>query len=53
MAKKNKKKQIRLVSQEKTGCFYVTTNTSDNKLKLKKYDKKLRKHCWFTQEKIT
>lgn len=52
MAKKAKKKQVKLVSEEKTGFFYVTTNTSENKLRIKKYDKKIRKHCWFKQEKI-
>lgn len=53
MAKK-KKKQVRLVSNDgdRTGVFYVTTNTTDTKLKLRKYDKKKRKHCWFTQDKI-
>jgi len=50
--------QCRLVSEEGTGVFYVTTFNPKNqlanqkKLRLKKYDWKLRKHVWFKQEKI-
>ena len=46
---------IRLVSEEGTGYFYTTTKnkrTMADKLRLKKYDPKLRRHCWFKEAKI-
>lgn len=46
---------IRLVSEEGTGYFYTTAKnkrTSRDKLRLKKYDPKLRKHVWFKESKI-
>lgn len=46
---------IKLVSSEGTGTFYTTKinkRTMTGKLKRKKYDRKLRKHVWFTQDKI-
>ncbi len=54
MAKKVRTTQIRLVSSEGTGFFYVTkkTQATEGKLKLKKYDNKLRKHVVFQEAKI-
>jgi large subunit ribosomal protein L33 len=46
---------IRLVSEEGTGYFYTTSKnkrTMPDKLRLKKYDPKLRKHVWFKEAKI-
>ncbi len=54
MAKGNRIK-IRLVSEEGTGYFYTTTKnkkTTPKKLRFKKYDAKLRRHCWFKESKI-
>ena len=54
MAKGNRIK-IRLVSEEGTGYFYTTTKnkkTMPGKLRLKKYDAKLRKHVMFKESKI-
>jgi large subunit ribosomal protein L33 len=53
MAKTQKK--IKLVSEAKTGVYYTTVKNKKNtpdKLKLKKYDKVLRKHVMFSEEKI-
>ena len=47
--------KIRLVSTEGTGYFYVTKKNPRNiteKLVLKKYDPKLRKHVDFKEAKI-
>ncbi|HEX9906484.1 MAG TPA: 50S ribosomal protein L33 [Propylenella sp.] len=47
--------KIRLVSDEGTGYFYVTrknTRTMTNKLSLRKYDPKARKHVVFKEAKI-
>ncbi len=47
---------IRLMSEEGTGFFYTTTKNkkkSPDKLRLKKYDPKLGRHCWFKEQKIT
>jgi large subunit ribosomal protein L33 len=47
--------KIRLVSDEGTGYFYVTkknTRTMTEKLSLRKYDPKLRKHVVFKEAKI-
>ncbi len=54
MAKKVRTTQIRLVSSEKTGFFYVTkkTQATEGKLGLKKYDSRLRKHVLFQEAKI-
>jgi large subunit ribosomal protein L33 len=46
---------IKLVSEEGTGYFYTTTKnkrTMPDKLRMKKYDPKLRRHCWFKEAKI-
>lgn len=54
MAKgKTNREQIRLVSTEGTGYFYVTTKKkSREKLELNKYDPKLRRHVKFKEAKI-
>ncbi|MAJ81756.1 MAG: 50S ribosomal protein L33 [Legionellales bacterium] len=56
MAKKsNARINIKLVSSEKTGVFYTTSvnqRNNEGKLKLKKYDKKLRRSVWFNEEKL-
>jgi large subunit ribosomal protein L33 len=47
--------KIRLVSEEGTGFFYVTkknSRTMTDKLTLKKYDPKARKHVLFKEGKI-
>ena len=53
--KSNAREKIKLVSTEGTGVYYTThknkKNTTD-KLRIKKYDKKLRKHVEFKEEKI-
>jgi large subunit ribosomal protein L33 len=46
---------IKLVSSEGTGYFYTTrknTRTTTDKLVLKKYDPKARKHVEFRESKI-
>lgn len=46
---------IRLISSAGTGYFYVTTKnkrTMTQKLKIKKYDPKARKHVEFTEAKM-
>jgi len=53
-----KKKQrvvaIRLVSAAGTGFAYTTKRKATlGKLQLRKYDPVLRKHVWFTEEKIS
>lgn len=47
--------KIRLVSDEGTGFFYVTkknARTMTEKLSLRKYDPKARKHVLFKEAKI-
>ncbi|MFP4126368.1 MAG: 50S ribosomal protein L33 [Alphaproteobacteria bacterium] len=46
---------IKLVSSAGTGYFYTTkknTRNTTEKLKLKKYDPKVRKHVEFTESKM-
>lgn len=55
MAKKGPVLKIRLVSEEKTGYFYVTTKNPRNspeKMLVRKYDPVIRKHCLFKEAKI-
>jgi|TARA_B110001454_G_scaffold108355_1_gene101879 ribosomal protein L33 len=45
---------VKLVSEEGTGDYYTTTKPTKgpktaDKLRLKKYDKKLRRHVWFKE----
>ncbi len=52
---KSGRELIKLESEAETGTYYVTTKnrrTQTNKLQLKKYDKKLRKHVLFVEKKI-
>ncbi|MEO8715876.1 MAG: 50S ribosomal protein L33 [Acetobacteraceae bacterium] len=47
--------QIKLVSTADTGYFYVTKKNAraqTNKLELKKYDPRARKHVLFRESKI-
>lgn len=47
--------QIKLLSTANTGTFYVTKKnprTKPEKLELKKYDPKIRKHVIFKEAKI-
>ena len=49
------REKIKLVSTAGTGYFYTTTKNkklSTEKLKLKKYDPKIRKHVDFVEEKL-
>ena len=47
--------KIKLVSSAGTGYFYTTDKnkrTSTEKLRLKKYDPKVRRHVEFVEEKL-
>ena len=47
--------KIKLVSSAGTGYFYTSTKnkkTSSEKILLKKYDPKVRKHVEFVEEKL-
>ena len=49
------REKIKLVSSAGTGYFYTTSKNkrlATGKLKLKKYDPKVRKHVEFVEEKI-
>ena len=49
------REKIKLVSSAGTGYFYTTTKNkrlSTEKLRLKKYDPKVRKHVEFVEEKL-
>lgn len=55
MAKKKGAELIRLVSEAGTGSFYVAKRnmrTSTEKYRMRKYDKKSRRHEWFKEAKI-
>jgi large subunit ribosomal protein L33 len=46
---------IKLESEEGTGTFYVTSKNrrnTTNKIRKRKYDPKLRRHCWFAEKKL-
>ncbi|MDB2592840.1 50S ribosomal protein L33 [Gammaproteobacteria bacterium] len=50
----SKRDIVRLQSEADTGyCYYVSVNLhlQEEKLRLKKYDPKVRKHVWFKQKK--
>jgi len=55
MAKKSdKRKIVGLVSEESGERIYYTSKNTMNtpdKLRLRKYSKRLRKHVWFTETK--
>ena len=46
--------KIRLVSSAGTGYFYVTTKPtrSQEKIEIKKYDPKVRKHVLFVEKRL-
>jgi len=49
------REKIKLVSSAGTGYFYTTTKNKRNsqeKLRMKKYDPKVRKHVEFVEEKL-
>ncbi|XXN19690.1 MAG: 50S ribosomal protein L33 [Candidatus Hodgkinia cicadicola] len=48
-------KKVKLVSELKTGRFYVTKKPTkaQSKLKIIKYDSKARKHCTFKETKLS
>lgn len=49
------REKIRMVSSAGTGYFYTTTKNrrkTPDKLRLKKYDPKVRKHVEFVEAKI-
>ena len=49
------REKIRMNSEEGTGEFFTTTKnkrTTPEKLRLKRYDAKLRKHVWFKEGKM-
>ncbi len=49
------REKIKLVSSAGTGTFYTTTKNkrlTTEKLRLKKYDSKIRKHVEFVEEKL-
>lgn len=53
--KKGAREKIKLESSEGTGVFYTTTKNrtqTPDKLELKKYDPKLRKHVIFKETKL-
>lgn len=59
MAKKGKRVNIMLACEEGSGHFYTTTTNQQNnqqnntgKLRLRKYNPKLRKYCWYVEKKI-
>lgn len=45
---------VMMVSEESSDFYTTTVNprTQTEKLRLKKYDRVLRKHVWFAQKKI-
>ena len=52
---KGAREKIKLESTAGTGHFYTTTKnkkTSSEKLRMKKYDPKVRKHVEFVEEKL-
>ena len=52
---KSKRDKIRLVSTAGTGYFYTTDKNKKNmpeKMEIKKYDPKVRKHVVFKESKI-
>jgi large subunit ribosomal protein L33 len=53
MAKKGAREVVKLKSAESSEFYWTTKNkkTSTERLELKKYDKKLRKHVTFKESK--
>ncbi len=50
---KGARENVKLKSSESCECYWVSRNkkTKTERLELKKYDKKLRKHCVFKEVK--
>lgn len=47
--------KVKMESEEGTGTFYTTSKnprTNTEKMRLRKYDPKLRRHVWFKEKKI-
>ena len=47
---------VKMVSEEDTGYYYTTTRPTKgpktaDKLRMKKYDPVIMKHCWFKESK--
>lgn len=54
MAKSTKREKIKLVSTAKTGYYYTLNKLKGrDKLTVKKYDPKARKHVEFKEAKLT
>jgi len=53
MAKKGAREKIKLKSTESAECYWTVKNkkSTTDRLELKKYDKKLRKHVVFKESK--
>lgn len=53
MAKKGAREKVKLQSSESKECYWTIKNKKNttDKLQLKKYDKKLRKHVIFKEKK--
>jgi len=55
MFKKGSRELIKLLSSANTGIFYISKKnkkTAKSKLKLKKYDYKIKKHIIFHETKL-
>ena len=53
VAKSNKREKVKLVSTAKTGYYYTLNKKKGlDKLVLKKYDPKIRKHVEFKEAKL-
>jgi len=55
MTKRGSRELIKLISTAKTGFFYVTNKnkkTTKEKLTLRKYDPKIKRHVDFKEAKI-
>ena len=54
MAKSTRREKVKLVSTAGTGYYYTAAKLKGkDKLKLKKYDPKARKHVEFKEAKLT
>ena len=54
MAKSTRREKVKLISTAGTGVYYTLNKLKgQDKLTLKKYDKKLRKHVDFKEGKLT
>lgn len=54
VAKSNRREKVKLVSTAGTGVYYTVNKLKGkDKLLLKKYDRKLKKHVEFKEAKLT